>query len=157
MNPYETYMRLALKEALKAQEIEEVPVGAVIIKDGKVIARAHNKRESSQIATAHAELLAIEKACKKLNSWRLDGCILVVTLEPCAMCTGASLLARVDGIIYGASDPKGGCMGTVTDLTQVKAFNHQPWVISGILSDECGALLSTFFKNKRKQASVSVK
>ncbi len=154
MNQNEIYMRLALKEALKAQQQEEVPVGAVIIKAGKVIARAHNKRETSQIATAHAELLAIEKACSKLKSWRLDGCILVVTLEPCAMCTGAALLSRVDGIIYGASDPKGGCVGTVTDLTQVKAFNHQPWVISGVLADECGALLSTFFKNKRKPAAT---
>lgn len=143
-------MRLALKEALKAQQKDEVPVGALIIKEGKVIARAHNKRETSQIATAHAELLAIEKACVKLKSWRLDGCILVVTLEPCAMCTGAALLSRVDGIIFGASDPKGGCVGTVTDLTQVKAFNHQPWVISGVLANECGHLLSTFFKNKRK-------
>lgn len=146
-------MRLALKEALKAQQKDEVPVGALIIKEGKVIARAHNKRETSQMATAHAELLAIEKACSKLKSWRLDGCILVVTLEPCAMCTGAVLLSRVDGIIYGASDPKGGCVGTVTDLTQVKAFNHQPWVISGVLAEECGALLSTFFKNKRKPAA----
>ena len=154
MNPYETYMRSALKEALKAQAIDEVPVGALIIKDGKIIARAHNARETRQIATAHAELLAIERACKKLKSWRLDGCILVVTLEPCAMCTGASLLSRVDGIVFGASDPKGGCMGTVTDLTQIKAFNHSPWVISGVLADECGALLSTFFKNKRKQAPV---
>lgn len=147
-------MRLALNEALKAQAIDEVPVGALIVKDGKVIAKAHNTRETSQMATAHAELLAIEKACRKLKSWRLDGCVLYVTLEPCAMCTGASLLARVDGIVYGAFDPKGGCMGTVTDLTQVKAFNHQPWVISGVLENECAELLSTFFKNKRKQAAV---
>lgn len=147
-------MRLALKEALKAQAIDEVPVGALIVKDGKVIAKAHNTRETSQMATAHAELLAIEKACRKLKSWRLDGCVLYVTLEPCAMCTGASLLARVDGIVYGAFDPKGGCMGTVTDLTQVKAFNHQPWVVSGVLGNECAELLSTFFKNKRKQAAV---
>jgi len=151
MKKHEEFMRLALVEALKAQTKQEVPVGALIIKDGKVIARAHNKRESTQVATAHAELLAIEKACKKMKSWRLDGCILYVTLEPCAMCTGASLLSRVDGIVFGASDPKGGCMGTVTDLTQIKAFNHQPWVISGILEEECGKLLTDFFKNKRKQ------
>lgn len=151
MNQHEAFMRLALVEALKAQTKQEVPVGAVIIKDGKVIAKAHNRRETSQVATAHAELLAIEKACRKLKSWRLDGCVLYATLEPCAMCTGASILSRVDGIVYGASDPKGGCVGTVTDLTQIKAFNHQPWVISGILKEECGQLLSTFFKNKRKQ------
>ncbi len=144
-------MRLALVEALKAQTKQEVPVGAVIIKDDKVIARAHNQREKTQIATAHAELLAIEKACAKLKSWRLDRCVLYVTLEPCAMCTGATILSRVDGIVYGATDPKGGCMGTVMDLTQIKAFNHQPWVISGILKEECGQLLTSFFKNKRKQ------
>jgi len=147
-------MRLALLEALKAQTKQEVPVGAVIIKDGKVVARAHNQREGTQIATAHAELLAIEKACAKLKSWRLEGCVLYVTLEPCAMCTGAVLLGRLDGVVYGTTDPKGGCMGTVTDLTQFKAFNHQPWVISGVLAQECGQLLTSFFKNKRKQAPL---
>ncbi len=146
-------MRLALLEALKAQNKQEVPVGAVIIKDGKVIAKAHNQRESTQIATAHAELLVIEKACKKLKSWRLEECVMYVTLEPCAMCSGAAILARIEGIVYGANDPKGGCMGTVTDLTQIKAFNHQPWVISGVLGEECGKLLTHFFKNKRKQAA----
>lgn len=147
-------MRLALVEALKAQTKQEVPVGAILIKAGKVVARAHNKRETTQIATAHAELLVIEKACAKLKTWRLEGCVLYVTLEPCAMCTGAALLARVDGIVYGASDPKGGCMGSVMDLTQIKAFNHKPWVISGVLESECGTLLTTFFKNKRKLNSV---
>jgi len=147
-------MRLALLEALKAQTKAEVPVGAVIIKDGKVVAKAHNHREKTQIATAHAELLAIEKACEKLKSWRLEGCVLYVTLEPCAMCTGAALLSRVDGIVYGAFDPKGGCVGTVIDLTTIKAFNHNPWVISGVLEQECGNLLTSFFKNKRKQEST---
>ncbi len=145
-------MQLALLEALKAQNKQEVPVGAVIIKDGKVIAKAHNQRESTQIATAHAELLAIEKACKKLKSWRLEKCVMYVTLEPCAMCSGAAILSRLEGIVYGASDPKSGCMGTVTDLSQIKAFNHHVWVISGVLEEECGQLLTSFFKNKRKQA-----
>jgi tRNA(adenine34) deaminase len=147
---HDTIMRLALKEAHKALAIDEVPVGALIVKGGKIIARAHNRRETTQMATAHAELLAIEKACKKLNSWRLEGCLLYVTLEPCAMCTGASLLSRVEGIVFGAYDPKGGCMGTVTDLTSLKAFNHQPWVLGGILEKECAQLLTDFFKNKRK-------
>lgn len=147
-------MRLALKEAHKALAIDEVPVGALIVKDGQIIARAHNRRETSQVATAHAELLAIEKACKKLNSWRLEGCLLYVTLEPCAMCTGASLLSRVDGIVFGAYDPKGGCMGTVTDLTTLKAFNHQPWVLGGVLEKECAQLLTDFFKNKRKAPTL---
>jgi len=147
-------MRLALVEALKAQTKQEVPVGAILVKAGKVVARAHNKRETTQIATAHAELLVIEKACAKFKTWRLEGCVLYVTLEPCAMCTGAALLARVDGIVYGASDPKGGCMGSVMDLTQIKAFNHKPWVVSGVLESECGTILTTFFKNKRKLNSV---
>jgi tRNA(adenine34) deaminase len=150
----EDYMHLALKEADKAWAIDEVPVGALIVKDGKIIARAHNRRETTQRATAHAELLAIEKACKKLKSWRLDGCILVVTLEPCAMCTGASLLSRVDGIVFGAYDPKGGCMGTVTDLTTIKAFNHQPWVMGGVLETVCAQRLTEFFKNKRKAPTL---
>jgi len=151
---HDTIMRLALKEAHKALAIDEVPVGALIVKDGIIISRAHNRRETSQVATAHAELLAIEKACKKLNSWRLEGCLLYVTLEPCAMCTGASLLSRVDGIVFGAYDPKGGCMGTVTDLTTLKAFNHQPWVLGGVLEKECAQLLTDFFKNKRKAPTL---
>lgn len=151
---HDEWMRLALNEAEKALALDEVPVGALIVKDGKIIAKAHNLRETAQMATAHAELLAIEKACKKLKSWRLDGCILVVTLEPCAMCTGASLLSRVDGIVFGAYDPKGGCMGTVTDLTALKAFNHQPWVIGGVLENECAQRLTVFFKNKRKAPTL---
>lgn len=148
---HEAYMALAIKEAEKAKEIDEVPIGAVIVRNGEVIAKAHNLRETKQQASAHAELLAIEKACRKLKSWRLEGCVLYVTLEPCTMCAGASILSRVDGIVYGASDPKGGCLGSLYDLTLVKGFNHYPWVISGISSDRCSGLLRDFFNSKREQ------
>ncbi|MDF9824324.1 tRNA(adenine34) deaminase [Breznakia sp. PF5-3] len=145
----EKFMKEAIKEAKKAQLKDEVPIGAVIVKDDKVIARAHNLRESKQMSTAHAEILAIEKACKKLGTWRLNDCSLYVTLEPCAMCAGATILSRVDHVIYGAKDPKGGCIESCLQLYEQQGFNHYPDVISGVLEDECSTLLSDFFKNKR--------
>jgi tRNA(adenine34) deaminase len=147
----EKFMKEAIKEAKKAWAKDEVPIGAVIVKDGKVIARAHNLRESKQIATAHAEIIAIEKACKKIGSWRLNDCTLYVTLEPCAMCSGAMILSRVDRIVYGASDPKGGCVDSCIKMYEQQGFNHYPEVTSGILKDECSSMLTTFFKNKRNQ------
>ena len=144
------YMKIALKEAQKAKEFDEVPIGAVIVLNGKVIAKAHNLREKNQSATAHAEVLAINKACKKLNSWRLNDCVLYVTLEPCTMCVGASILSRVDGIVYGAKDPKGGSLGSLYDISLIKGFNHYPWTVSGVCEEESAALLKDFFKNKRK-------
>ena len=144
------YMMIALNEAKKAFVLDEVPIGAIVVKDGVVISRAHNLREKKQRATAHAEVLAIEKACKKLGSWRLDGCVLYVTLEPCTMCIGASILSRVDGVVYGADDPKGGSLGSLFDVSLIKGFNHYPWVVSGICEEECSDLLKDFFKNKRK-------
>jgi tRNA(adenine34) deaminase len=144
------YMKIALKEAQKAKELDEVPIGAVIVLNGKVIAKAHNLREKNQSATAHAEVLAINKACKKLNSWRLNDCILYVTLEPCTMCVGASILSRVDGIVYGAKDPKGGSFGSLYDISLIKGFNHYPWVVSGVCEEESASILKEFFKNKRK-------
>lgn len=146
---HEDYMRLALEEAKLAQKENEVPIGAVIVKDGVVIARAHNLRETNQNAIAHAEILAIDMACKKLNTWRLEGCVLYVTLEPCAMCGGASILSRLDGIVYGADDPKGGSLGSLFDLNLIQGFNHQPFVKSGILKEECGQILKDFFSLKR--------
>ena len=143
-------MMIALNEAKKAFDMDEVPIGAVVVKDGVVISRAHNLREKKQRATAHAEVLAIEKACKKLGSWRLDGCVLYVTLEPCTMCIGASILSRVDGVVYGADDPKGGSLGSLFDVSLIKGFNHYPWIVSGICEAECSALLKDFFKSKRK-------
>ena len=144
------YMMIALNEAKKAFDMDEVPIGAVVVKDGVVISRAHNLREKKQRATAHAEVLAIEKACKKLGSWRLDGCVLYVTLEPCTMCIGASILSRVDGVVYGADDPKGGSLGSLFDVSLIKGFNHYPWIVSGICEAECSDLLKDFFKSKRK-------
>jgi len=146
------YMKLALKEAQKASKIDEVPIGAIIVKDGKIISRAHNLREKNQISTAHAEVLAINKACKKLNTWRLEGCVLYVTLEPCSMCAGASILSRVDGIVYGAKDPKGGSLGSLYDISLIKGFNHYPWIVSGICEEESSELLKNFFRNKRNKS-----
>ncbi|TFG84026.1 MAG: nucleoside deaminase [Erysipelotrichales bacterium] len=143
------FMREAIKEALKALELNEVPIGAVVVKDNEIIAYAHNLRQTNQIATAHAEILAIEQACKKLGSWRLDGCSLYVTLEPCPLCAGAVIQSRIDTVIFGAFDPKGGSFGSSIDLTTVKAFNHHPVIYGGILEDECAILLKNLFTQKR--------
>lgn len=147
----EKYMKLAIKEAIKARDIDEVPIGAIIVKNNKIIARAHNLREKKQQATAHAEILAIEKACKKLGTWRLEDCTLYVTLEPCAMCTGATILSRIKHVVYGAKDLKGGCVESCIEMYKQQGFNHYPTYESGILEDECSKLLSDFFKEKRKQ------
>lgn len=148
---HEKFMKLAIKEALKAQNKDEVPIGAIIVKDGKVIARGHNLRESKQIASAHAEMIAIDKACKKLGTWRLEGCTLYVTLEPCPMCTGATILSRLDKVVYGANDPKGGCIESCIKMYEQKGFNHYPQYESGILKEECSLLLSDFFRKKREK------
>jgi tRNA(adenine34) deaminase len=143
------FMREAIKEALKAAKLNEVPIGAIIVKNNRIIARAHNMRQTKQIATAHAEILAIEKACKKVGSWRLDGCTLYVTLEPCPMCAGAAILAHVETVVFGAFDPKGGSFGTSIDLSTIKTFNHHPVVFGGISEDLCANLLKDFFASKR--------
>lgn len=149
----EKFMVEAIKEAKKAELIDEVPIGCVIVKDDKIIARGHNLRESKQRSTAHAEIIAIEKACRKLKSWRLEGCSLYVTLEPCPMCSGAILQSRIEHVVYGAKDPKGGCMESCMNMYEVKGFNHYPDVIGGVLEDECGSLLKTFFERKREEKS----
>lgn len=145
----ETYMQEAIKEAKKAEQLQEVPIGAVIVIDGSIISRAHNLRETRQSAVAHAELLAIEMACEELGTWRLEGATLYVTLEPCPMCAGAIIMSRVERVVYGASDPKGGCAGTFMNLLADDRFNHQSEVRSGILETECGELLSNFFRSIR--------
>ena len=132
----EKFMVEAIKEAKKAELIDEVPIGCVIVKDDKIIARGHNLRESKQRSTAHAEIIAIEKACRKLKSWRLEGCSLYVTLEPCPMCSGAILQSRIEHVVYGAKDPKGGCMESCMNMYEVKGFNHYPDVIGGVVEDE---------------------
>ncbi|WHY00768.1 tRNA adenosine(34) deaminase TadA [Neobacillus sp. DY30] len=151
------YMREAIKEARKAEALSEVPIGAIIVIDGKIISRAHNLRESKQSAVAHAEVLAIEQACQLAGSWRLENAILYVTLEPCAMCSGAIILSRIKRVVYGAADPKGGCAGTFMNLLQDERFNHQSEVTSGVLEEECGQLLSDFFRQLRKKRKMAKK
>ena len=141
-------MGAALEEARKAAALGEVPVGAVVAKDGEIISAAHNTRETEKNALHHAELLAIDAACKKLGGWRLWQCELFVTLEPCPMCSGAIINARLDRVVYGAKDEKAGCCGSVADLF-VMPFNHTPIVRSGVLEEECSQLLSRFFAELR--------
>lgn len=153
----EYYMREAIQEALKAKALTEVPIGAVIVMEGEIISRAHNLRETEQSAIAHAEVLAIEQACQATGSWRLENATLYVTLEPCPMCSGAIILSRVKRVVYGASDPKGGCVGTLMNLLQDDRFNHQSDVTSGVLAEECGELLSDFFRGIREKRKLAKK
>lgn len=145
----EKFMMEAIKEAKKASDIDEVPIGCVIVLNNKIIARAHNLRESKQQSIAHAEILAIQKACKKVGSWRLEDCVLYVTLEPCPMCSGAILQSRISRVVYGATDPKGGCIESCMKMYDIKGFNHYPETCGGILKDDCSSMLTTFFKSKR--------
>lgn len=147
----EKFMKEALKEAKKAYAIEEVPVGAVIVKDGKIIARAYNKKETKKTATSHAEILAIEKACKKLDSWRLTDCEMYVTLEPCSMCAGALINSRIKKLYIGTQDEKTGACGSVLNLLEDYKFNHKIEVEKYILKEECENILKEFFKMLRKR------
>lgn len=149
----EKYMRLAIDEAKKAEMIGEVPIGAIIVYDKKVIASGYNQREKNQTTLSHAELLAIKAANEYIGSWRLEDCTLYVTLEPCPMCAGAIVQSRIPRIVYGANDPKAGCTGTLMNLCNEKRFNHQSNVTSGVLAEECGTMLTNFFKEIRKQKS----
>ena len=145
----EAMMRLALEEARACLEWEDVPVGAVVARGDEVLARAGNRRERNQDPTAHAEILALREAAAALGTWRLEGCALFVTLEPCAMCAGAVVLSRVDRLVYGASDPKAGFAGSLGDLVQHPRLNHRAIVTAGVLAAECGALLREFFEQRR--------
>ena len=149
----EYYMKKALKEAEKAYQKLEVPVGAVIVKDGKIIARAHNQKETKKDTTKHAEILAIQKASKKLKSWRLIDCEMYVTLEPCTMCAGAIIHSRIKKVYIGAMDEKTGAVGSVLNLFEDYKFNHKPEVEKGILKEDCESLLKQFFKELRKLKS----
>lgn len=159
MKTDEYYMKMAIKEAKKAAEIDEVPIGAVLVINDEVIATAHNLRETEQRSIAHAELLAIDEACQRTGSWRLENATLYVTLEPCAMCSGAIVLSRVSRVVFGASDPKGGCAGTLMNLLQEQRFNHQAEVLAGVCEEECSQLLSSFFREirerKKKRNSIN--
>ena len=142
------FMKAALKLAKKAADLGEVPVGAVVVQNDKIIARGYNRREIDQNGLAHAELIAIQKACKKLHSWRLEDCTLYVTLEPCPMCAGAIVNTRIKRVVIGAKDPKGGAMGGVCNLLDYP-WNHHPIVDEGILEEECSKVLKDFFKDLR--------
>lgn len=145
------FMWEAIKEAEKSAALDEVPVGAVIVKDNKIIARGHNLREKTHDPTSHAEIVAIRKACKKLKSWRLEGCTIYVTIEPCAMCAGTLLWTRINRIVFGANDPKGGAIGSSFELFRVKNINHHPEITRGVLDGACASLISNFFKKKREK------
>jgi tRNA(adenine34) deaminase len=143
------FMRLALREAQRALAHEDVPIGAALIHGGEVLAAAHNERELRGDPTAHAEILALREASRALGSWRLLDCTLYVTLEPCAMCAGAIVLARVPRVVFGATDPKAGAAGSVLDVLAEPRLNHRPEVLSGVLAPDCGQLLSEFFASRR--------
>ena len=149
-------MRVALRLAEQAAEKDEVPVGCVIVHDGMVIGRGHNQTEALQDATAHAEIVAIGAASSTLGSWRLNDCTLYVTLEPCAMCAGAMILARVGRLVYGARDPKAGACGSVLDVIHERRLNHRVEVYEGVLAEECGAILKEFFQRKRKAMEARI-
>ena len=151
------YMNLALEEAKRAREIQEVPIGAIIVLDDKIIARGYNLRETEQSSVAHAELLAITEACKVLGTWRLEEATLYVTLEPCPMCAGAIINSRIKRVVFGAHDPKAGCAGTFMNLLQDERFNHQSEVIRGVLQEECGGILTEFFKDLRHRKKMEKK
>jgi tRNA(adenine34) deaminase len=151
----EKFMRAALDQARRALAHDEVPVGAVLVRDGEVVARDHNRRETLNDPTAHAEMLVVTSAAAATGSWRLDGCSLYVTLEPCAMCAGAVVLARIPRVVYGASDAKAGAAGSVMDVLRHPRLNHRAQVVAGVLAAECGALLADFFAAKRRAAKTS--
>jgi tRNA(adenine34) deaminase len=143
------FMRMALREAERALEHDDVPIGAVLVRDGELVAAAHNERELRQDPTAHAEIIALREAARLAGSWRLLDTVVYVTLEPCAMCAGALVLARVPRVVYGASDPKAGACGSVLDVLGEPRLNHRPEVAGGLLAQECGDLLSEFFASRR--------
>ncbi len=147
---HEYFMRMALAEAEAALAEEEVPIGAVIVQNDRVIAAAHNQREQLRDPTAHAEMIAITQAAQTLNSWRLEGCTLYATLEPCPMCAGAILQARIPTVVYGAADPKGGAVHTLYQLLSDPRLNHRPQIVSGVLMDRCGSILTQFFQAQRR-------
>jgi tRNA(adenine34) deaminase len=147
---HEDFMQEALQEAEAAAAIGEVPIGCVIVKDGAIVARAHNLREIAHDATAHAEVLAIRQAGERLGGWRLSGCTLYVTVEPCPMCAGALVQSRVDHLVYGAADPKGWADRNLVEIVQNPGLNHRMEVTAGVLADQCSAVMKAFFRARRK-------
>lgn len=147
----EKYMKQAIREARKAEKLEEVPIGCVIVYEGRILARGYNRRNTDANTLAHAELQAIRKASKKLGDWRLEGCTMYVTLEPCQMCAGALVQSRIDRVVIGAMNAKAGCCGSVLDLLHVSGFNHAVEMEKGVLGEECSAMLSDFFRRLREK------
>ena len=156
MTQEERYMAQALELARQAAEAEDIPVGCVVVKDGRVIGQGYNRRVSGADATAHAELEAIRAACAQVGSWRLDGCELYVTLEPCPMCAGAMVMAQLDGCVFGAYDARQGCCGSVYDLPHDPAFFHRVPCAGGVLENECARLLRAFFERRRGDNAPSL-
>ena len=151
MDEHVSWMREALAEAEKACVLGEVPVGAIVVRDGEPLGRGHNLRETLADSSAHAEILALREAARKLEDWRLTGCTLYVTIEPCPMCAGALVQFRVSRLVYGARDPKAGAVDSLVDLVRDPRFNHQVEVVSGVLEEECRAVIQRFFKNLRER------
>lgn len=156
----EKFMKEAIRQAKKAEAIGDVPIGCVIVRDDRIIARGYNKRNKNKTVLAHAELLAMSKACRKAGDWRLEDCTMYITLEPCQMCAGAIVQARIPRVVIGSMNPKAGCGGSILNLLQMKEFNHQVKVTRGVLEEECSEMLSAFFrklrqKKKEKKAEVS--
>lgn len=154
---HEKYMKEAIAQAKKAAKIEEVPIGCVIVKDDKIIARGYNQRNKRGSTLAHAEILAIKKASKVTGDWRLEGCTLYVTLEPCQMCAGAIVQARIPNVVIGCMNAKAGCAGSIINLLSMKEFNHQVNVIKGIKEEECSKMMKDFFANLRRNKKKEVK
>ena len=146
----ERYMKEAIRQAHKAWKLGEVPIGCVIVRDGKIIARGYNRRNTDKNTLAHAELQAIRKASRAAGDWRLEDCTIYVTLEPCQMCAGALVQARIDEVVIGSRNPKAGCAGSVMNLLNVEQFNHQVKITEGVLEEECSAMLSSFFRKLRE-------
>ena len=147
----ERFMKEAIRQARKAEATGDVPIGCVIVSDGKIIARGYNKRNKNKTVLAHAELLAMSKACKKAGDWRLEECTMYITLEPCQMCAGAIVQARIPRVVIGSMNPKAGCGGSILNLLQMEEFNHQVDVTRGVLEEECSRMLSDFFRNLRRK------
>ena len=145
----EKYMKEAIKQARKAYQIGEVPIGCVIVYENKIVGRGYNKRNIKKTTLAHAELIAIERASKKVGDWRLEDCTMYVTLEPCQMCSGAIVQARMKRIVIGSMNPKAGCAGSILNLLQMKEFNHQVEIITGVLEEDCTRMLQEFFRELR--------
>lgn len=157
---HKKYMTLAIAQARKAYKLDEVPIGCVIVYDGKVIGRGYNRRNTDKTSLGHAEITAIRKASKKIGDWRLEDCTIYITLEPCQMCAGAIIQARIPNVVIGSMNPKAGCAGSIINLLDMAQFNHQCHITKGIMQEECSSMLTEFFKDlrdKKKQAKIATK